>query len=61
MSQLQLSVTTEEKDYLVQHLRQALDAKRVEVHRTEARAFREAVEREVGMIESLLTKLTAAS
>lgn len=61
MSQLELSVTPEEKDFLIQQLQHVLDAKRVEVHRTEAHLFREAVEQEVGLIEGLLKKLCGAA
>lgn len=57
MADIQLAVTTEEKNYLQRNLEQSLVSKRVEIHHTDRRAYRHELEHEVEFIEALLAKL----
>lgn len=56
-----LTLTVEERDYLIRHLEMALKNERLEEHRTEARAFREAVQHEIAIVEGLLGKVRRLS
>jgi hypothetical protein len=53
----QITLTREEKDYLVRVLQNSIGETRVEVHRTHTPQFRERVLEEEKLIRGLLTKL----
>ena len=57
MAELNVVLSTEEKDYLVGLLETALGETRVEVHRTHTPAYREQVLRQENLVRGLLTKL----
>jgi DNA-directed RNA polymerase beta' subunit len=57
MSQVNLTVTTEERDYLQRVLQKALEEVRVEVHRTHTPDFRQQVLKEEELIRGLLAKV----
>lgn len=57
MAELQLTLTAEERDYLVNLLETALKDLRVEEHRTRTLTYREHVLRQENYILSLLSKL----
>lgn len=57
MSESQLTLTVEEREYLVGLLEAVLKEKRVEEHRTRAPSYREHVLRQEEIIASLLSKL----
>jgi hypothetical protein len=56
-SEFTLTLTEEERRQLLRFLEQALRAKQIEVHRTEAPDFREFVQREESVMQSLINKL----
>ena len=57
MAELQLTLSDEERDFLVSHLQQALKETLVEEHRTRNLAYREGVVRQEQVIQDLLQKL----
>jgi len=57
MPDLQLKLTTEERQYLVSLLEMVLKEKRLEEHRTRTPSYREGVIQEETVIGSLLGKL----
>src|SRR5437588_11336420 len=57
MAQLQLTITAEEREYLVSHLEAVLKDTRVEEHRTRTPSYRQYVLRQEDLIVSLLNKL----
>lgn len=57
MSELQLTLTVEEREYLVGHLEAVLKEKRVEEHRTRAPSYRQHVLQQENVIVGLLSKL----
>jgi hypothetical protein len=61
MAELQLAVTTEERDYLLDLLEMVLKETRVEEHRTRTPSYREHVIHREELILSLLGKLKKPS
>jgi hypothetical protein len=62
MSDVQLTISEAERDLLVSLLTSAQKSKRVEVHRAEfSRDYREHLEREEALIETLCDKLSHAA
>jgi hypothetical protein len=61
MAELQLAVTTEERDYLVDLLETVLKETRVEEHRTRTPSYREHVVHREELILALLGKLKKTS
>jgi len=57
MSQVNLTVTAEERDYLQRILQNALEEVRVEVHRTHTPDFRQRVMKEEELVRGLLAKV----
>jgi hypothetical protein len=57
MAEMQVTLSAEERDYLVQELTTALKNHRVEEHRTRAPTYREKILKEEKLLEQLLTKL----
>jgi hypothetical protein len=57
MAESQLTLTTEERDYLVALLQTSLNERRVEEHRTRTPNYREHVLREESLIAGVLAKL----
>jgi hypothetical protein len=57
MSELTLTLTTEERDCMVSLLENALKETRVEEHRTRAPTYREHVVHREHLVESVLNKL----
>jgi len=57
MADCQISITAEERAYLVQVLETSLKNHRVEEHRTRAPTYREQILQEEKLLEQLLTKL----
>jgi hypothetical protein len=57
MAGMQITLTSEEKDYLVRTLQNAMGETRVEVHRTHSPEFRERVLEEEKLVRTLLAKL----
>ncbi|HMC10403.1 MAG TPA: hypothetical protein VKH44_03900 [Pirellulaceae bacterium] len=57
MAEMQVTLSAEERDYLVQELTTALKNHRVEEHRTRAPTYREKILQEEKLLEQLLTKL----
>jgi hypothetical protein len=57
MAERQLTLTTEEHQYLLNHLEQTLKDTRIEEHRTRSPSYREGVLQQENLIQSLLTKL----
>jgi hypothetical protein len=53
-----VSLSGEERSFLVTHLGQTLHDKKIEEHRTEAFAFREHVQHEIALLQSLIEKLS---
>ena len=60
MAEYPLVLSDEEQQYLITHLRSALDETRVESHHTRTSAYREHVRREEALLRGLLTKLGVA-
>jgi hypothetical protein len=60
MADTPLSLTAEERSFLVQVLETSLKNHRVEEHRTRAPSFREQILQEEKLLEQLLTKLGQA-
>jgi hypothetical protein len=61
MTELHLSLTAEEHDYLIGFLEMELKERLVEEHRTRTPSYREHVLRQERLIESLLRKLSPSS
>ena len=61
MSNLQLTFSADEREYLVDLLESVLKDKRVEEHRTRAPSFREHLLRQEELIVALLAKLRPSS
>jgi hypothetical protein len=60
MSEVQIPLTSEERDLLTRMLNQALRDKRVEIHRTEfSKDFREGLEHEEQLMQGMLDRLAA--
>ena len=57
MAESSLTLSGEERDYLVKMLESALKGTRVEEHRTRTPSYREFVLEDENIIEGLLTKL----
>jgi len=57
MSELQVTLTSSQQEYLVETLETALKNTRVEEHRTRTPTYREHVEQKETIIVDLLTKL----
>jgi len=57
MPESQLTLTSEERDFLVTHLEHVLKDIRIEEHRTRAPSYREHILKQEAQIVSLLTKL----
>jgi len=57
MSQVNLTLTNDERDYLVRMLQKALEDVRVEVHRTHTPDFRAQVQNEEELVRGLLAKV----
>jgi hypothetical protein len=57
MAESQLTLTTEERDFLVDFLETALKDTRVEEHRTRTLSYRELVLKQEHLIAALLSKL----
>ncbi|HXG10907.1 MAG TPA: hypothetical protein VNK04_14200 [Gemmataceae bacterium] len=57
MAEFQLSLTAEERDYLVELLELTLKETRIEEHRTRTPSYRQHVLRQEDLIVSLLSKL----
>ena len=57
MAELQMTITTEEREYLTGILNELLKEKLVEEHRTRKPSYRAVVVNEEKMIQGLLTKL----
>lgn len=57
MTELQLTLTAEERQYLVELLERVLRDTRVEEHRTRTPIYREAVLHQEDVIDALLNKL----
>lgn len=60
MSDLQITLTPPQRDYLVESLESALKNTRIEEHRTRTPSYREHVEQKETIIVDLLTKLGKA-
>jgi len=61
MAESKLTLSDQERQYLVALLTQTLKEKRIEEHRTDALSYKEIVLREEGVIQGLLTKLGQAA
>jgi hypothetical protein len=57
MAQLQLTLTTEERDFLADLLERSLNDTRVEEHRTRAPSYRELIVKQENLIIAVLAKL----
>ena len=57
MAELQLALTIDEREYLIQVLETALKNHRVEEHRTRTPTYREHILAEERLLSQLLTKL----
>ena len=57
MTELQVTLTAEEREYLVNHLEEVLKETRVEEHRTRTPSYRTHVLRQEDVIVGLLNKL----
>ena len=60
MAEHPLVLSDEEQQYLITHLKSALEETRVESHHTRTSAYREQVRREEALLRGLLTKLGVA-
>ena len=60
MAEHPLVLSDEERQYLITHLRSALEETRVESHHTRTSAYREQVRREEALLRGLLAKLGVA-
>jgi hypothetical protein len=60
MAEMQVTLSAEERDYLVQVLEAALKNHRIEEHRTRAPTYREKILREEELLAQLLAKLGPA-
>lgn len=61
MPESQITLTPEERDFLIVHLEQVLKDIRIEEHRTRAPTYREHILQQEAQIESLLKKLGTTS
>lgn len=61
MAATQITITAEEKQYLVELLSLALKEMRIEEHRTRTPAYREHVLQQEALAESMLAKLKQAA
>lgn len=57
MGDLQVTLTSEEREYLVDHLERVLKDTRIEEHRTRTPTYREHVLRQENLIVAVLRKL----
>ena len=57
MAEMQVTLSAEERDYLIQVLETSLKNHRVEEHRTRAPTYREKILQEEKLLAQLLTKL----
>jgi len=57
MAEMQVTLSAEERDYLIQVLETSLKSHRVEEHRTRAPTYREKILQEEKLLAQLLTKL----
>jgi hypothetical protein len=60
MPDINLTLSTEETDYLLRVLEQSVVHKRVEIHHTDRRAYRHELEHELEVVEALKGKLARA-
>ena len=60
MAEHPLVLSDEEQQYLITHLKSALEETRVESHHTRTSAYREQVRREEALLRGLLAKLEVA-
>lgn len=61
MAGLQLTLTADEKDYLLRLVENTLKSDRRELAHTDLRSYKEQVKDEIALVESLLTKLKQSS
>ncbi len=59
MADVLLTLTAEEREFLIDHLARGLSQTRIEEHRTDSLRFRERVHHEEELLEKLLAKLRA--
>ena len=59
MADATLTLTSEEREFLVDHLDRVLSQTKIEEHRTDSLSFRELVHHEEELLEKLLDKLRA--
>jgi hypothetical protein len=57
MSDVPLTITPAEKDFLSRLLDQTVNSERLELHHTDRRAYRELIRGEIALAESLLVKV----
>lgn len=57
MESFQLTLTADEREYLLRVLDLKRKGDNVEMHHTDARAYREQIKQEIALIEGLLSKL----
>lgn len=57
MSDINMTLSPEEKECLLRILEGTLASKRVEVHRTDSLAYRQYVEHELELVDALVSKL----
>jgi hypothetical protein len=57
MADATLTLTSEEREFLVEHLQMTLSQTRIEEHRTDSLKYRERVHRDEQLLENLLAKL----
>jgi hypothetical protein len=57
MAEYAITLTADEREYLISHLEAVLKDKRIEEHRTRAPSYREDVLRQENLIIALLSKL----
>jgi hypothetical protein len=55
---LAVTLSSEERSFLLKFLEQALHDKKIEEHRTEAFEFREHVQHEIALLQALIDKLS---
>jgi len=57
MADFQLTITADERDYLVRLLESASKGDKIEMQHTDTRAYREQIKEEIALVESLISKL----
>jgi hypothetical protein len=57
MPDSQLTLTGEEREYLVRLIENALKGDRIEMAHTDTRAYKDQIKSEIALVESLLAKL----